>query len=115
LAPGAKLGNKILFNALSAGHDLAGPVPILIVNEPIYIATGQNSDIRYNDVYPRWAFDQYRDVMNTETQKSQWKYLDLWNAVPAGEFSDTSLHVSAQGERVLIQSINPTLQEIACP
>ncbi len=115
MAPGTKLGNKILFNALTAGHEIAGSIPILLVNEPIYVASGLNSDIRYNDVYPRWAYDQYRQAMRAESQKSQWNYLDLWNAVPNNEFSDTSLHVSAQGERALIQSINPTLREIACP
>jgi hypothetical protein len=115
LEPDTKLGNKMLFNALAAGQEIAGSMPVLIVNEPIYVASGQNSDIRYNDVYPRWAYDQYRQAMSAEAQKSQWKYLDLWNVVPAGEFSDTSLHVSAEGERMLIQSIDPTLREIACP
>jgi hypothetical protein len=114
-APGVKLEKKMVFEALQAGHKIAGSVPILIVNEPIFIASGQNSDIRYNDVYPRWAFDQYREIMAGEAQKSQWNYLDLWNAVPDSEFSDTSLHISAQGERQLIQGINPALQEIACP
>ena len=51
---GVKLGNKMVLNVLEAGHEIAGPISILIVNEPIYIASGQNSDIRYNDVYPRW-------------------------------------------------------------
>lgn len=115
LVPGAKLGNKMVFNALDAGHKIAGSIPILIVNEPIYIASGQNSDIRYNDVYPRWAYDQYREIMAAEAQKSKWNYLDLWDAVPAGYFADTSLHVLAPGEQVLIQQINPTLKGIACP
>ena len=113
--PRVKLENKMVFEALQAGHEMAGSVPILIVNEPIFIASGQNSDIRYNDVYPRWAFDQYRELMTSEAQKSRWNYLDLWNAVPDSEFSDTSLHVSAQGERQLIESINPVLRRIACP
>ncbi len=115
LAPGTKLGNKMLFDALAAGRDIAGSVPILIVNEPIYIATGRNSDIRYNDVYPRWAYDKYRELMTVRSQNSHWNYLDLWNVIPSKEFSDTSLHVSAQGERMLIQRISPALREIACP
>ena len=88
---------------------------MLIVNEPIHIASGQNSDIRYNAFYPRWAYDQYREIMTAESQKSQCNYLDLWDAAPAGCFSDTSLHVSAQGEQWLIQGPNPTLRDIACP
>lgn len=115
IEPGKNLGNKILFDAMAAGHEIAGSIPVLIVNEPIYIASGQNSGIRYNGVYPRWAFDQYRDLMTQEAQQNHWKYLDLWDAVPAGAFYDTGLHVSAEGERLLIQQINPTLQDIACP
>jgi hypothetical protein len=115
IEPGKNLRNKLLFNVMTAGQDIAGSTPILIVNEPIFIVSGQNSDIRYNDVYPRWAFDQYRAEMAREARQLQWNYLDLWNAVPAMYFSDTSLHVSAEGERLLIQKINPTLQEIACP
>jgi hypothetical protein len=105
----------MLFNALSAGLSMADPVPVLIVNEPIYIAAGRNSDIRYNDFYPRWAFDQYRERLTAKAEESQWNYLDLWDAVPASFFSDTSLHVSAAGERLLIQQIDPALQKIACP
>ncbi len=115
LQPGVELKKKILFSALSAGHSMANSVPILFINEPIYIATGRNSDIRYNDVYPRWAFDQYRALMTAQASESGWNYLDLWDAVPADSFSDTSLHVSAAGERLLIQQIDPALQKIACP
>jgi hypothetical protein len=28
--------------------DAPGGVPVLIINEPMYISSGQNSDLRYN-------------------------------------------------------------------
>jgi hypothetical protein len=40
---------------LQAGIQLAGDTPILFINEPMFISQGQNSDIRYNFYYPRWA------------------------------------------------------------
>ena len=113
--PGTNLEKKMLFNALDAGHKIAGSVPILIVNEPIFIAAGQNSDIRYNDIYPRWAFDEYREALAAKAQEMSWNYLDVWDAVPAGDFSDTGLHVSGEGERMLIARLNPVFWKIACP
>jgi hypothetical protein len=40
--------------------------------------------------------------------------LDLWNVVPDNAFYDTGMHITAAGERLLIQQINPTLQVIVC-
>ncbi|MGE5377940.1 MAG: hypothetical protein ACM3XO_23000 [Bacteroidota bacterium] len=115
IEPGKNLSNKMMFNALAAGHAMAQSVPMLIVNEPIFIATGQNSDIRYNEAYPRWAFDQYRNALALRAQQSHWNYLDLWNAVPDNAFYDAGMHVTAEGERLLIGQIDPALQKIACP
>ena len=55
--------SDLAFDVLEAGVKLAGGVPVLFVNEPIYLSDGQNSDIRYNFYYPRWIFDQYRQAM----------------------------------------------------
>lgn len=112
---GVNLEKKMLFEILRAGQDIAESTPVLLINEPIYIATGQNKDIRYNIVYPRWAFDRYRVALSAAAQQENWNYLDLWDAVPARYFSDTGLHVSATGERMLIKKINPLLRTIACP
>ena len=108
------LKGKILFNALAAGHDLSGSTPILLVNEPMYIAGGANKEVRYNDVYPRWAFDQYREVMSADAQKARWNYLDLWDSIPPQYFPHTTLHPSEEGEHLLIELINPAMQAISC-
>lgn len=70
----------IRLKTVEAGSDVAGSVPVLVVNEPIFIANGLNSDVRYNDIYPRWAYDQYRAVIAEEAQSAHWLYLDLWNS-----------------------------------
>jgi len=113
--PKVDIKKKIMFDALRAGHEIAKTIPVLVVNEPIYIATGKNSDIRYNYIYPRWAYDEYRKALALESQKAGWNYLDLWDAVPAEDFADTGLHPSTEGERILIGKIDPTLRAIACP
>ncbi len=114
IKPEDDLRSKMLMNALVAGHDMAASLPILIVNEPIFIATGYNKEVRYNEIYPRWAYDQYREVMHSEADKNGWNYLDLWNAIPVEYFSDARFHLSGEGERLLVEQVNPTLQSIAC-
>ncbi len=108
------LTGMLLFSALSAGHDIAGQVPVLIVNEPMYIVPQANTRVRYNAGYPRWAYDQYRKAMAAQARSAGWNYLDLWRAIPRRYFLDASLHLGAQGERLLIEKINPALLSIAC-
>lgn len=88
---------------------------MLLVNEPIYVATGMNSDIRYNDLYPRWAYDQYREILSTQTQTLSLPYRDMWNTIPPKYFIDTGLHLSSNGERLLAGQLNSTLLSIVCP
>jgi len=108
------LGNMIRLKTVEAGYNIAGSVPVLVVNEPIYIANGLNSDVRYNEIYPRWAYDQYRDVIAKEAQRANWQYLDLWNSIASQYFTDGLFHLTADGERLLIEQIKPTLQALAC-
>jgi hypothetical protein len=108
------LNKLMLFQALQAGHEIAGSIPILIVNEPMYIASGGNTSVRYNDVYPRWAYDYYRKILAANAKAAKWNYRDMWKALPPKFFPHTSLHFSADGVNMLIQKLNPTLQKIAC-
>jgi hypothetical protein len=114
LQPADDIEPRLLLSALPAGAEIAAPVPLLIVNEPIFVAPQANEMVRYNAVYPRWAYDRYREAVAARAQTFGWNYLDLWDAVPAGYFSDTGLHLSADGERLLIQQINPVLQNLVC-
>ncbi|MBK9007941.1 MAG: SGNH/GDSL hydrolase family protein [Anaerolineae bacterium] len=114
MEPTADLQKLMVFEAFAAGREIAGSIPILIVNEPMFIASGENSDLRYNKGYPRWAYDQYREAMQAEAIRSQWNYLDLWNTIPPEYFSDTALHLSAEGERLLIEQVDPLAQSLVC-
>lgn len=109
-----QLEGEIMWSALAAGHDIAGQVPILIINEPIFIASGTNSDVRYNIRYPRWAYDYYRDELQSASQTNQWHYLDLWDSVPSAFFPDSFLHILPEGRQIVIEKIDPVLQNIAC-
>jgi len=99
----------LALNALETGIKLAGDTPMVIVNEPMLISNGGNSDVRYNFFYPRWAYDQYRSIMSELSRKNNWAYLDLWDAAPAGEFTNSAIHLTPQGESMLAEKLTPVV------
>ncbi len=101
---------SLAINALETGIRIAGDTPIMIVNEPMLISSGKNSDIRYNFFYPRWAYDQYRDMMAELSQKNGWNYVDLWDIVPANEFTNSAIHLTPTGESLLAEKLRPVIK-----
>ena len=101
--------NLLAFNALETGIKMAGDTPIVIVNEPMLISAGKNSDIRYNFFYPRWAYDQYRSFMAEQSKKNNWAYVDLWDAISANEFTNSAIHLTPQGESQLAEKLAPVI------
>jgi hypothetical protein len=98
---------SLAFDVLDAGMTIA---PTLLVNEPMLISTGRNSDIRYNFFYPRWAYDQYRQLLTDRAAAEAWRYLDLWDLIPAAEFTNSAIHLTPAGERVLAEKILTNIQ-----
>jgi hypothetical protein len=103
------LQDSLAFDVLDAGMS-AGP-NMLLVNEPMLISSGENSDIRYNFFYPRWAYDKYRTLLAGQAQAKSWKYLDLWDLVPAKEFTNSAIHLTPTGEKVLAARIAAAIQQ----
>lgn len=89
--------SELAFDVLAAGLPRAGGVPVLVVNEPVFVSDGANSDIRYNSFYPRWAYDEYRTLLQTEADAGGWHYADLWRAAADSEFTNTPIHLTPQG------------------
>ena len=100
---------------LSAGRRMSGTVPILYVNEPIYISHGENSDIRYNFFYPTWAYDQYRLLLAETCQNEQWHCLDEWNLVSSNEFTNSAIHMSPLGTKMLATDLEKSILSLANP
>src|SRR5438105_451567 len=61
---------------------------LLVVNEPIFIGSGQNSDANYNSQFERALYDRYRAVLTDFTKHSGIWFGDLWNAVPPEYFTN---------------------------
>jgi hypothetical protein len=95
----------LAFDVLEAGAEMVADIPILFVNEPMYISRGENSHIRYNFFYPRWAYDQYRRMMQQECQVNGWSCLDLWDLVPPGEYTNSAIHLTPAGEAMLAERL----------
>ena len=85
-------------------------VPTLLVNEPMLISDGANSDVRYNFFYPRWAYNEYRNIMSEYASSHNKNYLDLWDLVPASEFTNSAIHLTPPGESLLADEIANAIQ-----
>jgi len=112
LPPGSPLEAHLAMNVLQAGITAAGSIPVLLVNEPILISQGENSTLRYNFYYPRWAYDDYRDILSRVAREHVWNYLDSWDAIPVGEFTNSAIHLTPKGESMLAEQIGDRIQEL---
>jgi len=95
----------LAWEVVEAGFQLAGDVPVILINEPILISKGENSDVRYNFYYPRWAYDQYRSSFSETCAANGWNCLDLWDAVSEERFTNSAIHLDPQGEALLAKKI----------
>jgi len=100
---------------ISAGINITGNIPILYVNEPIYISHGENSDIRYNFFYPRWAYDQYRQLFAETCSIGRWHCLDEWDLVPPDEFTNSAIHMSPLGTQTLASELEHEILSLTNP
>jgi hypothetical protein len=96
-------------------YQIAGKIPVILVNEPTQILTNvPYSNIYYNVFFPRWVYDQYRQYVGKIAAANHWNYLDLWNVFPPNYFTDTPLHLIPEGETELAKMIAPTIVR-GCP
>ena len=102
------LQDSLALDILQAGMSAAPKM--LLVNEPILISHGLNSDIRYNFFYPRWAYDEYRQTLAEQAGQHNWQYLDLWDLIPVDQFTNSAIHLTPAGEHLLAEKIAASIQ-----
>lgn len=102
---------EIRLDVLTAGDRLARErgVPLVFINEPTAISAGQNSGVRYNAFYPRWAYDQYRARLALAMRGVGAGYLDLWDLAPVAEFTNSPVHLNPAGSTRLAGRIAEAL------
>lgn len=106
--------SQLAFGVLQAGLRAAGDVPVIVLNEPMLVSSGKNSDIRYNFFYPRWAYDQYRQLLSTRAAAGHWNYLDVWNIIPPGQFTNSAIHLTPAGESSLAARVGQAISQQGC-
>lgn len=103
--------DDLAFDVLIAGHELAQAhgAEVLIVNEPIYRSAGIGSHERYSFLYPRWAYDQYRQLLADLAAENDWHYWDAWDALPPDSFTDSEFHLTPHATCQLAEQLREYL------
>jgi hypothetical protein len=102
------LDDALALDVLKAG--MSSNTTMLLVNEPMLISDGANSDVRYNFFYPRWAYDEYRSTLDELAAANNWNYIDLRDLGPANEFTNSAIHLTPAGESLLANEIAKSIQ-----
>jgi hypothetical protein len=105
---------NLALDVLASGVKISSDVPVVMVNEPILISSGKNSDVRYNFYYPRWAYDQYRNIIANSSQQAGWTYMDLWNITPEEHFTNSAIHMDAPATKLFAEKIKDSLRAKIC-
>lgn len=105
--------DDLAFDVIAAGIERAGETPVLLVNEPMFISNGENSDLRYNFWYPQWIYDQYRDLYDALAAESDWHYLDVWDMIDGAAFTDSPVHLTPAGSQQLSEVVGQAIVELA--
>jgi hypothetical protein len=96
--PGPISPDDLTFEYLYAIVERAGEVPVVLINEPTFIASGENSDRWYNESYSRQQFDSFRQIMAKMAMREGWTYLDAWDVIPPPYFTRDEMHRNPEGE-----------------
>ena len=107
--------NDIALDVLRAGYQLAGKTPMMVINEPIFVADGLNSKVRYNFWYPKWAYDHYRELLAQKAQQNNWKYVDLWDSIAPSDFTDSPVHLTPHGSQQLSGLVEKAISDYLIP
>lgn len=113
LRPPRLTEQALAFDVLSAGVKAAGRLPVLLVNEPMFVSSGKNSGLRYNFFYPRWAYDDYRQLLGAYARARGWRLLDAWDAVANAEFTNSAIHYTPVGSAQLAAKVGPEALALA--
>ena len=102
------------WQTLEAGAKMAAArgVPLLVVNDPIFAASGPLSAREYNSFYARAIYDRYRDALAQYCGRRAIPLLDLWDALPPREFDNTPQHYLPEGSARIARLVAARLQEM---
>ena len=109
---GALPDAALAWNVLETGMKLAGNVPVLIINEPMLISSGNNSEIRYNYYYPREAYDSWLASLKIRADENGWDLLDLHDSLENSHFTNSAIHYDPDGAVILSELVLEKIETI---
>jgi len=89
----------------------AGGAELVVVNQPIAVGEEQGAVASYNQRYGREMYDRYREALRAYADEHGIWYSDLWNIIPAERFTDTPLHMDAEGFAMLADALRGVITE----
>ena len=104
MLPGEFSRSDMAYEVLQSGIDLS-QAPTILVNEPIFLSEGKNSDLRYNFYYPIWAYDLYHSSLLDEAEMRGWELIDIWDLLPGDVFTDSAIHYNSEGVDLVISQL----------
>ncbi|MBQ6509707.1 MAG: hypothetical protein IJI07_09575 [Flexilinea sp.] len=110
---GALPEDALAWDILEKGMDRAGDTPVLLINEPMLISSGENSEIRYNYYYPREAYDSWHEALLSRAEAAGWNLLDLWDVLENEAFTNSAIHYSAESAALLAERVAGQIEVIA--
>lgn len=98
-------GDEFDWDILEAAVRMTDEIPVMFVNEPIFIASGKNHEIRYNMYYLRAAYDGWRRQWHEKCETEGYVCIDLWDSLSPDRFMDTPFHYDAIGATEVAEEI----------
>ncbi|MAU11630.1 MAG: hypothetical protein CL607_17530 [Anaerolineaceae bacterium] len=117
LSPGDDLQSQLALDVLDAGRAITeqAGVPLYVVNEPIYIADGENSDLHYNIWYPNWAYDTYQGIMSENATRFSDAYSSPWDMILPEHFTDSPVHMDPEGTAQFAGALSGAMMGVLFP
>ena len=110
---GALPGSALAWDILEKGMTRAGDTPVLLINEPMLISSGENAEIRYNYYYPREAYDSWHEALLTRAESAGWNLLDLWDVLENEAFTNSAIHYDAESAALLAERVTGQIEAMA--
>lgn len=104
MSPEQFSSSSLAFNVIKAGMAIT-EAQVILVNEPIFISAGENSDVRYNFYYPIWAYDQYQTMLEEQAEINHWDLINLWDLLPGEVFTDSAIHYNLDGVEIVSSAL----------
>ena len=110
---GALPESALAWDILEKGMTRAGDTPVLLINEPMLISSGENAEIRYNYYYPREAYNSWHDALLTRAESAGWNLLDLWDVLENEAFTNSAIHYDAESAALLAERVTGQIEAMA--